>query len=303
MSVRTGIVVAVGIAVLASVVWAAYTVTQSYNSETQTYIYDIRVSGDSPPVRDFHLKAPKGTKLKVASVTSPGSFDNDTGANFQSHAPNPQTGAAGWHSPPAGQSTTGELSWYTDDDDAGEEGDSDRSDDPTVTGRTLRVQVQRGEKAETRMCTYFVTTDEKPNPPSGPGGGTVPGPVAAVTPSPSDETPPPNSSTPVTLTSTEDNMAWEVYLAAAMSQEGDPQTDPLGIGINTNDRIPPQYEIAVTPHAGTWGAPPPPTPASAVVQLTVGSAPSGYRFYMVLTGKSNGEIVLFSDPVEFVVTP
>jgi hypothetical protein len=281
--------------VLVGIAWS-YKVTQSYDSATGVYTYDIRPQGSDAPVRDFHLKAPKGTKIKYASLTAPGSSDNDTGLNPVSHVPNPPA-AAGWHTPPPGPSTAGELSWYTDDDDAGEEGDTDPSDDPTVVGRTLRVQITRGEDAETRMLKFYVTTNGSSEPPTGPGGGEVPGPVAAITPSAADETPGRNSTTAVTVMCTENNMPWQVYLAASLSEPGNPATDPLGIGINTNDPIPAPHDVSATPGSGVFGAPPGPQ----IVQLHVGPAPVGYRFYLVAVGMDGETIELFSEPLCFTV--
>jgi hypothetical protein len=285
--------VAVAIVVLVRVVWA-YKVTESFDEGTQTYTYHIRPQGNDPPVRDFHLRAPKGTKIKWSQAFAPSSTDNTTGAS-QGHAPGP--GAAGWHSPIAGGSIADEISWYTEDDDAGEEGDSDPSDDPTVVGRTLHVAIKRGDEAETRLLKYWVTSDGSSEPPPTPAGGEAPGPVAAVTPSAADETPGRNAATPVTVRCTEGNMPWQVYLAASLSDPGNPATDPLGIGINTNDPIPLEHQISVMPNEGLFGAPPSP----AIVQLNVGPAPVGYRFYLVAVGRVGEEIELFSEPICFTV--
>jgi hypothetical protein len=105
--------------------------------------------------------------------------------------------------------------------------------------------------------------------------------------------------------STEPNTTWEIYLAASLSDPGNPATDPLGIGINTANPIPIEHGIQVTPSSGLFGDPPEPQWPTAATQLQVGAtAPIGYEFYLVLVGRDGaGGIELWSDPIHFVVTP
>jgi len=271
----------------------AFKVQQSYNATDRRYSYTVEVEAADAPLRDFHLiPAKKGQKLK-GGMDDPVKLPGMQMTQWKTAKKNPKSGGK-----------CDGMSWYTADADVGGEGDTETRDDPIPAGSTARFSVLAPPRHQSGDVIYFCTTDGSSTPPPPPPSPTpVPGPVATVTPTATTETPGRNSVTALTLESTEIATPWAVYLAASLSDPGDPATDPMGIGINTNDPIPAEYGIAVSPASGTFGSPPEPALPTASSELSVGNAPVGYRFYLVLVGRDElGEIELWSDPIAFVVS-
>ncbi len=281
----------------ATVAWA-FTVTQSSSTSgtppVTTFTYTVTV-GTNERLQDFHLKVhpkdpkkPDGRKIKQNTVNAP-----SVGG----------TSRTGWtHTASAtseANSGADTVHWETQDNTTGS--DSDATDDPGAPGETVTFSFTTFTKHGDASLDFWCTSDGKTTPPTTDPGGQVPGPVAEVTPHETNNQPARGSAQAVALTSTEDGMPWHVYLAASLPTD-DPATDPLGIGLNTNDPIPPAFGITVDQQDGTWGAPPAPDLATASINLSVGTnAPAGYHFYLVLVGTRDGAPYLWSDSIEFVV--
>ncbi len=267
------LLVGLGFGLAAAVAAYAYTVTQSYDPVTKQYTYTVVVGTGETPVRDFHVVPPKGSHMKGSQLTP---VSGPTGGTLS--ADNNWTPVGG----------SAHATWYTSAANA------------IGPGNTIVFGITADKNADVGSCLFYVTTNGEASPPKT-GGTQTPGPVAAVTPSGGSTTPAPNSAQAVTLASTEGGTNWQVYLAASVSTD-DPATDPLGIGLNTNDPIPSAYGVAATPSTGVFPESPPEGLVNSQCQLSVGAAPIGYRFYLVLVGIKDGEIDLFSAPREYVVT-
>lgn len=294
---KPGAVVAVvlflGLVSVARAVVVTETYTPADGESPASYTFSIRVQGNEH-LRDIHIIAEKGEKLKIGATSGVTVTPTSGGGSGSSRS--------GWNSPSMGSGgTTSDLSWYTEDEQSGEEGDTDTTDDPVEAGNTAHVTVECGPKSKTGNV-YCVPTfdgsDDAP-PPSGP---TFPGPIACVTPHPGNRTPTASSSVPLGFETTEDGTEWQVYLAATQSDPLDPGTDPLGIGINVNDAPLPAYGISVTPNFGTFAPSPPEEFSTGEAQVNVGAAPVGTEFYVVVVGKRDGEIELFTDPIKYTVS-
>jgi hypothetical protein len=289
---RASVVLAAGAFLVCATLVAAFDVAQSYDPATHTYTYTVTVEATDQPLRDFHIVPVKAGQRLKGTMADPKVLPDTTMNKWKTNAVKPK---------PSSKTYTS-MTWYTEDADVGGEGDTETRDDPIPAGSIVTFGVNAGAHGGGDI-RWSCTTNGSSTPPAPPTGGPAPGPIACVTPSASDETPAPGSATTVTLASTEVNSAWQVYLAASLSEPGNPATDPLGIGINTNDPIPEPLGILVTPAAGTFGEPPEPQLPIANTQLRVGAAPLGYHFYLVLVGRdADGDVELWSDPIEFVVT-
>lgn len=286
MKARYGRIVAGTAILVLSASAFGYVVTQQASGGT--VYYHVEVEEGDPPVRDFHLRAPRGKDLKGAPNDP--SVDNDQRTGWTSS----KTAAKG--------KKGGSVSWKTDDETSGP--DSDSEDDPGAPGETITFSMAGASKANWGDVEYWVTSDGESEVPSGSAGGSLPGALACVTVTPGDTTPSASTIQALTILSTEDARPWRIYLSSSLSTPGDPATDPLDIGIDTGNPPPPVLGISVTPDQGVLNAPPPPTWANANAQLAVGNAPVGTKFYMVAAVLDElNDIWLYTEVMTFEVGP
>lgn len=291
------------VAVAAGSAWAFTIATSQTQAGGQPagvkdFNFDVTVEEGDEPLRDFHLVLIDGRRQHlVGTMMTPVVTSTD-----------PDLALSGWDAIPNANgtipNTADNVGWRTTDEEAGEGGTSEASD-PVTAGHTVRFVIRspRAGRYRIRDVRAFPTTDGTTTPPGGnppPGFTPLPAPVTATTAEPSDATPAPNTTQPMTATCCVPAQQYEVYLAKSLSSGSG--TDPLGIGINTLDPIPQQWGVAVTPSAGVMSSPDEDTYPSASMSLSVGGAPLGSKFYLVVVSKEGSEFHTWSEPVEFEVT-
>ena len=277
------------------------TVETYQDCATGETVVRVTVDPDGDPIRDFHLRCAK--KIRLGDVGDP---IREVTQQVPGGTQTTRTTMTGWQSPSANSSGQ-TITWRTADTEVGGEGDENPTDEPIGPGETVEFRIPPGGTsngfAEGR---YYVTTDGKTTCPSGTecgvgtvATGTLDLPVKLTYCEPQDPTPAPGSGQLLAVTEGTPGLPFQFYLAASLSVEGDPATDPLGIGINTMAPVPPAWGVVVTPATGMFD------PEGEVsCQLTVGpGAPLGMTFYLVVAETPVGpeEPEAWSDPVEFTI--
>ena len=272
---RLTMILAVCIALMVIVPLAlAYSVTHTRStSDPKTHEYKLVVGPNDPPVKDFHLRVREGSRKKLKGAPD-GPYGNQGGYGNQD---------LGWTT--SASSNGKEMHWRCGSKPA-------IQPDETVVFKVTGSNPKLGSQVD-----IFITTDGGEEIPAGAtpyNTGPVVGPCACVDWAPEGtETVAvaAASVTPLDLVCTDLGAPFEVFCAAAVAEEGEPVTDPLGIGINTGVPVPPGWGVVLDPPSGVFDGPLDEDElVHAVMNVHVGGAPPGSEFFVVVVTRQDEEI-------------